>query len=252
MLNLPTPAGRAMLAGAWTPAKLPGLVSWWRAGPRWCFSDSGANTPCAAGDLVYVWKDQSGNSHDLTQSTSGLRPTLVNVGGLWFVRGNGAGIRMTTAANWPQIVQPFTVGLVLNNYTTATGALDRILWRTSHGGYPLAYRNRSVNSGATWSQYAGTAVSNNGSYVSNGNAVRIDLFNGASSIIRSNATETTTNPSTNELTATNDVLVVFNDSGGADSCGADIADMVVTSNAMSPADRDRYATYGYRVGGIAP
>jgi hypothetical protein len=45
------------------------------AGPTTCFTDTGATTPAAAGDLVAAIKDSSGVIR-ATQSTSGLRPIL--------------------------------------------------------------------------------------------------------------------------------------------------------------------------------
>ena len=54
---------------------LIGGVADYQAGAAYCFSDSAGTVPCNDGDLVYVWKDSSGNGNDATQSVSGSRPT---------------------------------------------------------------------------------------------------------------------------------------------------------------------------------
>lgn len=73
----------------WTPASLSGLAAWFTAGPSWCFTDAGGTVPCGDGDPVRVWKDRSGNARDLSQATSGNRPTLRNNAGAWEVRQDG-------------------------------------------------------------------------------------------------------------------------------------------------------------------
>lgn len=73
----------------WSPAMLSQVWLWLTAGPTQCFSDAGGTTPCADGDAVYVWKDRSGNGHDLSQSSSGLRPLLRLISGQWRVRFDG-------------------------------------------------------------------------------------------------------------------------------------------------------------------
>ncbi len=52
------------------------LVGWFKADAG-IFTDAGGTTPAVTnGDLVYVWKDQSGSGNDLSQATSGDRPVL--------------------------------------------------------------------------------------------------------------------------------------------------------------------------------
>lgn len=88
----------------WTPAVLSQLWLWLTAGPTWCFSDAGGSVPCANGDAIYVWKDRSGNAHDVSQPTSGQRPTLVLSGGLWRARFNPSAsqyMSRSSITTWP-------------------------------------------------------------------------------------------------------------------------------------------------------
>lgn len=55
-----------------TPDQVSGLYGWWKADAG-CYKDLGS-TLCVTTDTIEQWNDQSGNGHNLTQTTSGKRP----------------------------------------------------------------------------------------------------------------------------------------------------------------------------------
>jgi hypothetical protein len=66
-------------SGAWTPASLgAALVGWWDA-TTGVYSDAGS-TLANNNDIVQQWNDQSGNGVNLSQGTSGSRPTYLTSG----------------------------------------------------------------------------------------------------------------------------------------------------------------------------
>lgn len=64
--------------GAFTPASLAGLVAWFQADSG-VYKDAGS-TPAVNNDLVQQWNDKSGNGFNLSQGTSGNRPTFKSAG----------------------------------------------------------------------------------------------------------------------------------------------------------------------------
>lgn len=86
----------------WTPASLgSALRAWYR-------SDQGVTTGTGG---VSAWADQSGNSHDLLQSTSGKRPSLQNAGVDF---GNVPGVRFAS-------VKSDILAVATNSFLTGTG-----------------------------------------------------------------------------------------------------------------------------------
>lgn len=119
-----------------TPGSLSDVWLWLEAGPTWCFSDSGGTVPCAAGDLVYIWKDQSGNGHDLSQATSGNRPTLIQVSGQWRVQ-FGVGKYMTGASitTWPTSTGFMSIRMRFNTASHPQGGLFETVDHAGNGDY---------------------------------------------------------------------------------------------------------------------
>ena len=96
-------------APSWTPALLSQVWLWLTAGPTWCFSDAGGTVPCANGDTVKVWKDQSSNAHHLNTASLGFSafPTMTFSGGQWRVSGNttlSQCIGRASITTWPSSV----------------------------------------------------------------------------------------------------------------------------------------------------
>lgn len=92
-------------ATAWTPSKVTGLQLWLRADAG-VFTDDAATTPATAdGNVVAVWKDQSGNGYDISQTTNEKRPLLRlaanGINGRAAVLFDGSNdIMVRTVANW--------------------------------------------------------------------------------------------------------------------------------------------------------
>lgn len=74
MLNLPTPAGRALLTSKFSPRSIPGLQLWLLADGA-IYQDTGFATPAVANnDPVGGWIDQSTSALNVTESTN--KPTF--------------------------------------------------------------------------------------------------------------------------------------------------------------------------------
>ena len=58
---------------AFSPTDINGLQLWLRADAG-TFNDAAKTQPCADGDAVATWADQSGNGYDFTQATANSRP----------------------------------------------------------------------------------------------------------------------------------------------------------------------------------
>lgn len=84
-------------APGWTPAQLPGLSFWYDpAYIATLFQDSAGTTAVAAdGDPVGLMNDISGNSHHISQTTSGARPTWKAGSGLPYLDFDGVGTFLT-------------------------------------------------------------------------------------------------------------------------------------------------------------
>lgn len=72
-MNWPARSGIAMMPILWTPKDLPSLVAWYVA-TAGVYSDAGT-TLATDGQTVQQWNDQSGNGNNISQATSGKRPT---------------------------------------------------------------------------------------------------------------------------------------------------------------------------------
>src|SRR5690348_14512307 len=76
---------RLVLGGAkFSPAKYSPLI-WLTPDPAFCFTDDGV-TRAGNGDSIKQWNNRGSLGGFFTQATAGLRPTMVLVGGKWFVR----------------------------------------------------------------------------------------------------------------------------------------------------------------------
>jgi hypothetical protein len=106
---------------AFTPDKLTGLKEWLKADAG-LFKDTGGTTPATLdGDLIALWKDQSGNGNDLPQATSGLRPALKLAlqNGMPVIRFDGSSSYLGPAVF--AVAQPLTIFIALNQRTVGTG-----------------------------------------------------------------------------------------------------------------------------------
>lgn len=171
-------------AAAFTPASLTGLTAWYKA-------DAGTSST-VNGTALSAWNDQSGNGNNLTQATGVNQPTYQAAvqNGLPIVRFSA---HFMDAAG-VSVSQPDTIWIVAKN-TAAGGSLNVI--------DGITVRQAVLqNGGHVYSFYAGLgpidSASNWGTtsfhYIST-------LFNGASSLMRSDGIQVLTgNPGANALT----------------------------------------------------
>lgn len=145
------------------------------------WQDVAGTTPVtAAGQAVARWDDKSGRAQNATQATVAARPIYrVDPQGFSYLEFDGVddALIWTAGAN---VAQPFQIIMGLDAYLAGTGTGDANLYRTTTGA--VGYR---ASSGANWSIFAGAVLTAAPAYVA-GEAVRTDVYDGASSAIRSN------------------------------------------------------------------
>jgi hypothetical protein len=156
----------------WTPARIPGLVAWYRG-------DRGITLNIDGGHVV-TWADQSGHGNDLTQATAIKQPSYITgaVNGHPALRFDGSAQFLQTAAF--TLNQPFTVALVLKMITVgASLAHDAVMDGNTAGSTTFG-----VDTTPRTVAYAGSTVLDpvaeaNGSY-----ARIVAIYDGASSALR--------------------------------------------------------------------
>jgi hypothetical protein len=119
----------------WTPASLgANLIAWYRADTQ-VYSDAGT-TPATNSSTVQQWNDLSGNGYNLSQATSGKRPTFLSAGfnskpTVQFAQPNATGMTSGSAValGTGALASAFGVGQMLAN-TDANGMFVSYL---SHG-----------------------------------------------------------------------------------------------------------------------
>lgn len=85
----------------WTPASFSTATQiWLDAAPAYCFLDTAGTTACANGDPVACWKDRSGNARHFQQATTGSRPVLRLVSGVWYVEFDAVDDSLQMASAW--------------------------------------------------------------------------------------------------------------------------------------------------------
>jgi hypothetical protein len=114
--------GRSLSSVAWTPAAVAGLT-YFTAGPTWCFSDAGGTTPCAAGDLIYTWVSRFGPSYTLVQATGGNRLTLrQTAGGKYYAEAGTSSFMLSSVNLVLSANYPYTIAWAA---TVGSGGTDR-------------------------------------------------------------------------------------------------------------------------------
>lgn len=137
-LYIPSAAG-----GGWEPDDISNLFAWYKAD---------AITGASNGDSIQTWSDSSGNSRDMSQATSGSRPTYHTSvqNSQPVLRSDGTrNIRAATASDWKFLHSTGgTIGAVLkagsstnpNALFAPLGTSDTI---TSSIGFDVLYDDRS-------------------------------------------------------------------------------------------------------------
>lgn len=184
---------------------------------------------------VSTWADRSGNSRDLTQSSSGARPVLTsNVqNGLPIVRFDGSNDYMVTASSGVT-AQPYTWAWIFKPSETAN--FRRIVGSGNDNG------NVDIMGGgaAKYQMWAGTGAQNLGS-VTTAFTILVASFDGGSSNFRQNgsATASNLNPSTGYPTSLRLAASFVPD--GFLSC--DFGEVLFIGGAVTTADKQSIEGY---------
>lgn len=207
--------------GGFTPADIAGLALWLDASQIVGLSD---------GDPVATWADESGNSNDATQGTSGRRPTYQTgeINGLPVVRFDGADDRLVVSlAN----AQPYTVFFVgkaaaaSGNQYFVDGATLNTGVISNGGGDTLciAYNGSFIIAPVAMTSYRYVAC----------------VFNGASSVLSISGAATTGDLGT---VGTSGMAIGAN-ADGSDNLTGDIAEVIVYHAGLNTTDREAVEAY---------
>lgn len=235
--------------GAFTPASLTGLVAWYQADSG-VFSDAGS-TPAADSALVQQWNDKSGNGYNLSQATSGNRPTFKSAGfnGLQGVQWTPADTcwMMSAAA----ITQLNGAGLasawVVFKYASVTGSNRLLSMATSSSGADYDSTSYGIfgyfNSGTTLIAYR--SGGKDSATVATGTNYRMtSIFDGTNHTMRINNAGGSPVGSTGNF-GNNLLLSVGVEPDAKPSTGLNgtIAEIGLTSSALTLTDRSNLDTY---------
>lgn len=167
----------------WTPQNLGSALAFW-------VDANNISSITLNGSTVSQWDDLSGNSRHLTQATPANQPTLIT-GANNEVRSDGTDDVMSSPSF--SLTQPFARFSVLTRRTTNTGSILNSL--SGNPNIPL------TNHSATQIQtFAGNVGIVSNQTFSNGQTSQFgEIFNGASSSLFNNGTETTGNLGTNGM-----------------------------------------------------
>jgi len=150
-------------------------------------SGSGANS-----GYVTKWYDQSGNSHDLSQSTTANQPRIINAGVIDNINNrpaihtDGSSQNLTTSSF--VVSQPNTRASVIQ-FDSVTNAGGQVLIDSSNSslGFSLF-----INTGPSLWKYAGTSIGPLSATLSaNNQGTVIEVAKGSTTYIRYNGTSTT-------------------------------------------------------------
>lgn len=112
---------------AYTPNNISNLKLWFKADTA-VYTDLGS-TPATNGQAVEQWNDQSGTAHNLTQTVSGARPTLVTnwKNSLPALNFDGVNDSMDTASQALTGATSVTLFVVMDRDHTATSTTQTVL-----------------------------------------------------------------------------------------------------------------------------
>jgi hypothetical protein len=201
------------------PATVPGLVEW-QTGTADASKDP-IHTPCADGDLVFAWGDQSGHAFDLMQGISGQRPIYkVNIlNGLPIIRFDGVDDLMDSVYSVGQ-AQPLTVLFVARQ---RSGSANVALF----DGTVIGHRNAlaTFSSPNQDSVYSGSAQPNTTFLSDNAWHIWSIVFDGPSTVFSrdGSADESLSSPGTNDLVGLRVGSNVINTA----PANADVAEVIV-------------------------
>jgi hypothetical protein len=228
--------------GAFSPTDISGLVVWLKADAG-TFQDAAKTTPATNdGDVIGAWADQSGNGNDVTQATTGNKPTLKLAikNGRPVIRFDGAGDNLQGVLS-DALSQPFTIFAVAALDAVAVDAGAGIIIDGDDVTNRAVLEQQSQGGDTdTWSIYAGSFVTG-GVSDSNWN-IWAALFNGASSEFWINGAS----EASGGAGASNPDGITVGTRYLADATSAwdgDVAEVIIYDPSLSTADRQQVEQY---------
>lgn len=206
------------------PLSIPGLVAWY---------DASRITGLSDGAAVATWEDSSGNGNDLTQATAGLRPTYQTgeLNGLPIVREDGSDDYMSVDFGASPASQPYSVYMVFRLHTLS-GEQEDIVEGTTANTPEMSW-NSGNNTAFIWAggfdPIAFTVDTN--FHVFGG------VFDGVSSVLDLDGTETVVDAGTNAFSQVMEV------GGSVRKTPGDYAELVFYSAELTSAQRQQLRDY---------
>jgi hypothetical protein len=223
-------SGTSLGGGAFNPTQISTLLAWYR-------SDLGITLN---GSTVSGWADQSGNGHNVTQATGTKQPTYATSDAsyngypsLTFVQASSQNLASST---FTAIAQPLTyifVGKLTAAPTNTCQLCDGSVQR------PIMYVSSGSTTVLNLQEVGGAAFSGTASPVLTTPFVAAGLFNGASSAIFQNNSQTALASGT---TGTNGVDQIQLSSNSTQAWNGSFTEVLVYQN-LSSSDRQRLFVY---------
>lgn len=138
-------AGSLLCRGGWTPAdlfKAGEFGFWYDINPKYLYQDSAGTVPAVVDSPVGLVLDRSGNERHGIQTDNGLRPTLRQSGGLYYLDQSTLNSHLVFGSAF--VIPPqfyYAVGLNLNLDTTG------IFFVGNPSYYYWLYQSGSTNNG---------------------------------------------------------------------------------------------------------
>jgi hypothetical protein len=195
------------------------------------YSDAGT-TAAVDGALVQQANDQGGGGHNVSQATSGLRPTFKTniINGKPVLRfSHSANTRLLSSALGTALTQPNTIYAVVIPTTASLTGLTIFI-----DGVADASRNAMYLNSGTYGWYAGSLAASSTAGVNGTAVVASAVFNGASSLFRINGgSDDTGSPGAASMGG----FSIGNYWGGGFGFDGDIARVLVYHAAHNSTDR---------------
>ncbi len=196
------------------------------------FQDVGGATPVtAAGQSVALWRDQSGNGNDISQSTAASQPVLGTAGGRNVVSFDGVDDTLEGLSG-TVLGQPNTIFV---SFRVNAGSVNRPIL----AGVSPNRNNITVNGSNNPVIFAGTLLTDSSTTIATDTAYLIGaIFNGAGSKIRVDKAETKAGDANGE--GLSDIMLAF---GGSAYSDAEFFGVAVFDGLLSASEQSIVESY---------
>lgn len=235
---------RGQGSAAWAPTDLGAALKGWFIADTGVYTDAGS-TLASDGQTVQQWNDQSGNGVNISQATSGQRPTYRATGfnsqkGIQFVKANSQ--LLTSGATAFALGGTTFSAYVVMFFTGATGVNGRIVsfmyasdatdFSTAESAIPLLAPDPASIGGYRFGSPRGNiAAAVNTNY-------RVGaIFDGTDHKIYLNNSAGTPSASSGTFGATGQIGIGGYAGGSPEYLDGTIAEVVLTNSALSSGDR---------------